>query len=754
MPHSIANAPGEDSMAEQPPPALTAQQAREWDDFQQRFFQDYREGLKREDAAAELDYQSRKAGLTVQLAQCQRERAATEKKLRAADDRIILLQEGLRELDNEFRVNAVHMGVSRKKATFDLEEHFRKSRRSGPLNTGLIRQLRRVGPSMMAFPPKDGQPDADGQENGAESSAATPDVSVDIAAMLDEPGLTGVIICRSDGTTIGEVERLTVEPRVGKNSVKLLLELPIKRTVVIREGRRFGPAEFESIHHSNDGRYSKWFSCLIQAVGDERPAPCDICSRSAGPFVSCVKVDSASPRCGNCEWSRRGCNDAEDVGAEGQFASMASSVEPDDSTAGQRPSRQAQTAKSGEAARAAKSDASGRRQTVASAPGPESTGAGSADGQPEPIEFDPEELRSPTITLRHDGNVYTHPELMAGVPLEKIDQNHPYWEPNWKEPLDLIRTTLAGHEDKYNQFLQAPKDKPHHKFFHGRQVNRGRENIQFLEEGPFHPFQIVAKRWVSPAITTYDTLHRLANTLKELAKFKITVSPADWLRQRLCEIVAEQGENFNLSATVKLLYHDPKVMALRHLSGFGNVGRPVKGMARAGASGGRKRKRKEGSSGGSPAAKRTADVSAERETKAYDEDLEYDGYTDTEATCGVSLGDDDFHLQSLRTARFTTSEEITQYWHLAPHAVLDLQLLQSVEPPEWTVASVVDGAPAEDFSVAVEDIVEAGYNPESTFVRVELRSGEVVMGSFWRERTKRRLLALLRRRGKVVRQVS
>lgn len=759
MPHQTDASGEEDApmTAQSNQPALTAQQLLDWDEFEERFLEEYRENMKREDAAAEEEYQIRKADLTVQLAQWQREKAASEKRLRAADARIVQLQEGLRSLEDEFQVQALNKRVSRNRASFDLKERFRKSRQSGPLDMNIVRQIRRVGPSMTTFPPRDAGEDADGHQEGVASSTE----SVNDATETDGNGVgapgprsTGVTICRSDGTPIGHVDKLTVEPRVAKSSVKVLLNMPIKRNVIVREGRRFGPAEIESIHQSNDGRFSKWFSCMIQAVGTERPTPCDICSRNAGPFVSCVRVDDTSPRCGNCEWSRRGCNDADSSGTDRRSATVSDADGNDASMVSQRPSRKSQAAKAdGANSRDATlvdnvANTSGRK-SIAPAP---SESAAAADAQPsgsaETLDFDVEQLRSPTITLRHDGKVYTHPELMAGVPVEKIDKDHPYWEPNWKDPVDLIRTTLAGHEEKYNQFVQDPKDKPHHKYFHGRQVNRGRESLEFLQEGSIHPFQLVGKKWMSPAITTYDTLHRLANTLKELAKFGITVSPVDWLRQRLCEIVEAQGESFSLSNTVKDLYHDPKVQALRHASGYGNVGRPVKGTPRA--PGARRKRKRKGGEGESPA-KRVKEGPAEG---TAEDELGYDGYTDTEEECGVALGDNDFRLRALRTRRYTTAEAITQYWHLSPHAVLDLQLLQSVDPPEWTTGSAVDGQPVEEFSLAMDDVAEVTYHPESLFVKADLKNGEGVMVSFWRERTKRRFLALWKGRRDEIRKAE
>ncbi|SPO03091.1 uncharacterized protein DNG_05773 [Cephalotrichum gorgonifer] len=792
MPHRVS---GMDTPPDAPrasldrPVSLTAQQLADWDEFERKFFQDYLERHRKEDEDAKLDYETRKARITVQLMQCQRERSAYEKKLKAVEGRIATLQDGLRGLNDEYKIHCLNVRVSRNRAHFDLQERFKKSREGGPLDTSLVDQLRRVGPPMMNFPIGNDLFDAGGGLDETADSVSTPtsdgttEAGGEEVGGADESESTGVTVCRSDGTIVGTVTKLTEEPRLYKAAVDVLLRLPVRRNVVIREGRKFGQAELDNIYRSNDGRFSKWFSFMIQAVGVERPNLCDLCTKNIGPFPTCVRADGASPRCGNCEWSRRGCHDSQDKVSESQDLSEESDSEPIVAPIVPRQGR-----KSTAALAAGSAERSGPRRPLAPAPNrTETPGSGDAsegaedqrdaspEKSPDPFDFDPEELMSPTITMRQENGVYTHPELMAGVPVEKIDPNHPYWEPNWRDPADLIRETLAGHEEKYNAHVQNPKDKPaHYKYFQGRQVNRGRSSLEFLENGPFHPFQVVGKRFMQPGITTYDTLHRLAGTLEELGRFKIKISATDWLRQRLCEIMDAEGDKFSLIKAVKDLYHDPKVQALRHLSGFGSVGRPVKGNSRAPkGSGKRKRKRKEPGSGeASPFSKRVkvAPPSLDADEAApspateparsgvpspaggpdtTDEDLEYDGCTDTDSVCGETVGDGDFRIREIRTRQHTTSQDMTQYWHLFPNIGLDLLLLQSADPPQWT-----QGPPADDFAAAMDDIDEVTYHPESLKVQVLLRSGGEIMAWFYRERTKRRLLALCRAEGREVRKAA
>lgn len=210
------------------------------------------------------------------------------------------------------------------------------------------------------------------------------------------------------------------------------------------------------------------------------------------------------------------------------------------------------------------------------------TGQGDADGPPLP------EITRSVLALQHNGEVFTAPEIMAGVPVNKIDEDHPYWDPKWTPLVPKIEESLAVWEGKYEAHAQAAsrqaegeRSKKHAQFLANRQVNRGRAILEFLgvrgspeRFGEIHPYQLVAKQFINAAYINYDTIHRLVATLGELKKFNLDVTPLEWVRQRLHEIQSENPLGFQLSKIVADLYHDPKLQALRSKNGFGNIGRP------------------------------------------------------------------------------------------------------------------------------------------------------------------------------------
>ncbi|KAL8377600.1 hypothetical protein RB595_008338, partial [Gaeumannomyces hyphopodioides] len=210
------------------------------------------------------------------------------------------------------------------------------------------------------------------------------------------------------------------------------------------------------------------------------------------------------------------------------------------------------------------------------------TGQGDADDPGLP------EITRSILALQHNGEVYTAPELMVGVPVRKIDENDPYWDPKWMPLVPKIEESLAVWESKYEAHalaaakqVEGERSKKHAQFLANRQVNRGRAILEFLGArgsperfGEINPYQLVAKQFINAAYINYDTIHRLVATLAELKKFSLDVSPLEWVRQRLHEIQSENPLGFQLSKVVGELYHDPKLQLLRSKNGFGNIGRP------------------------------------------------------------------------------------------------------------------------------------------------------------------------------------
>jgi hypothetical protein len=169
--------------------------------------------------------------------------------------------------------------------------------------------------------------------------------------------------------------------------------------------------------------------------------------------------------------------------------------------------------------------------------------------------------------------------MYYGVPLEKIDESHPYWDAEWLPLEGIIGPQLDGWHEKLSELRQNKEAVRHTVFLANRQVNRGQTVMDFLNnpERDFHPYQYVGKELMGKIYKTfvnYDTMFRLVNVHEELKKFELDVTPLEWLRQRMYEVSLAHGDKFSLSKYTHDLYHDAKLKQLREKHGFGNIGRP------------------------------------------------------------------------------------------------------------------------------------------------------------------------------------
>lgn len=416
--------------------------------------------------------------------------------------------------------------------------------------------------------------------------------------------------------------------------------------------------------------------------------------------------------------------------------------------------------------------------------------------------MDEQEITRECLVLKDNGSVLTHPPMFAGVPLEKINQNHPFWNPEW-EPLE--RTVQAA-LDKWKERLENLRRKPdavrHTMFLANRQVNRGQAVLDFLRDGCFHPLQFASRETMDKFYKTfvnYDTVFRLVNIHEELRKFDLGVAPLEWLRQRLYEIAMAQGDKFSLSKTTHDLYHDIKLKVLREKHGFGNIGRPSgykladKGSARGTP---KLKPKKEGPArspderGGTrrrsrrsisqveaedeprrPAvlprneflepitprqqkrqrldavvqAKPDADPAAQEPVAILD-DLEYEGYSSRDSFSNGRIMALDFRVYQMKTRSFTTGPDVTQYWTWKPEEnKLEHRVLRDLPPNiSWGYYREPD-----KFNCGVEEIKEiryASHGQKILVARTDESRGDILI-RFKRKRTKSRFLVFAQKKG-------
>ncbi|KAK3681103.1 hypothetical protein B0T22DRAFT_388587 [Podospora appendiculata] len=681
------------------------------------------------------------------------------------------------------------------------------------------------------------------------------DQQADNSAVSSEDPVVGVEVYDGSGELLGKLRRLTTRDN---HWVSNMMRLPVKRPVHIRPGRRFTHEHLESIYEPSDAKGAKWLSLYIQATGEIQAQPCQTCTKNTGVYSHCIILGGEEfPRCGNCEWNRQGCHGASLQARPKSRHSAANSVDkaglPAEKLApvqqtiatsgGFTPVNNAlfsqKTSADGNSGYQTDKDMSLRQKTssrkslpnkrkpattaaessvavaaVATTTSTPMTGSPAADSEQGHGEHaDLPEINKETLILRDDGVVFTDPPCMRGVPLVKISPSHPYWEEDWVAIEEVVEPHLKRWSDKYEHYKVVGGTQSS-KFLANRQVNRGKAILRFLQEGELHPYQILGKPYVNKQLTNYDTLFRMVQVLEELQKFAIDITPSQWLRQRLCEVCVEMGDNFNLAKTIHDLYHDPKVVSIRAKSGFGNIGRPSgyrmerekAAAAAAGTDGATpkrgprqqqqqqqhqqqpasphprasyQRKTRGASADGAaahipdhpPAAaaasKAAQNVSPSKQKEAKKqrltistaaEDLEYSGYTSADSYSSDHVMPVDWRVYQVKTSLISTNTLVTQYWHWVDRAetgsseenMFEHQVLKDVLPNRVTWGVYKDPI---DFHLRLAELTEITYAAESLKVVIGTKRVEGVewrgdvLAHFKRERTKRRFLTFMRKKG-------
>ncbi|KAI1409510.1 hypothetical protein F5Y13DRAFT_91399 [Hypoxylon sp. FL1857] len=404
---------------------------------------------------------------------------------------------------------------------------------------------------------------------------------------------------------------------------------------------------------------------------------------------------------------------------------------------------------------------------------------------------DIEEITRDKLVMKDDGKMITEPAMFAGIPLERIEKDHPYWDPEWEPLEDVIQPQLDKWKDKLEQLRRNPEAVRHTVFLANRQVNRGQAVIDFLRSEKWHPYQFVGKEMMNQFYKTfinYDTMFRLVNVHEELKKFDLDVTPVEWLRQRMYDLSEARGDKFSLSRTTHDLYHDASLKLLREKHGFGNIGRPSgyklneKNPEKAAAkkikqeskgTGRRKARRSIGQvdpedtpsledmqRGGSvqpggeylePVTPRLQkrqriEPAPPKEEPQEDDDLDYSGWTSTDSFSAGRIMHLDWRVYQIKTRDLTTSTEVTQYWTWKPEKnSFEHQVLRDVHPKvTWGFYQ----KPI-NFDLSIEEMKEIQYASDSQKISVivadENRGN--VLAYFKRERTKKRFLTFTKKKG-------
>ncbi|KAF5985953.1 hypothetical protein FBULB1_2685 [Fusarium bulbicola] len=369
----------------------------------------------------------------------------------------------------------------------------------------------------------------------------------------------------------------------------------------------------------------------------------------------------------------------------------------------------------------------------------------------------PEEITLETMVLKHDGNVYTYPECVAGVPLAKINEEHPYWEPDWPNAEKLVELQLNRYRKKRQDLIK--EDPQHPRLLSVKNhINRAKKTLKFLKKCPISPCQLLGKRYIKRGIKAFDALFRLSETISELEKFNLDVSPVDWLRQRLHELILSQGAEFKLTKALQSFHNDSKIINLRLKNGLDERGRRSIALSHVSPSNTPKPPQKRKSMHSVPTtpheysfihyfpppsqapqiypAPAPAPVPAPGPQPAFSthlnkkpkymppthgspvhDEFHFDAWSDTDSCSGGSITKYDWRLGVVKTRLYTSHINVTQYWTwVGQIQCFQHQILKDVKPAKWGLFR--DDI---DFHVNVAEIEEMEWSFEALRVHIIMK---------------------------------
>ncbi|KAH7140892.1 hypothetical protein EDB81DRAFT_67011 [Dactylonectria macrodidyma] len=147
-------------------------------------------------------------------------------------------------------------------------------------------------------------------------------------------------------------------------------------------------------------------------------------------------------------------------------------------------------------------------------------------------------------SFSQDGTTYKTPLALASVPVAKIDEAGPYWEPSWQS-LDRFLEREATEEslksefqERRNRFPDDPSVKTRYKL-HQDNVSKHRKIREVFGPGsPYHPNQLVSKHHLPPTgLCHKEMMYKLACKVSDLRvlheRGELAMDPWDFLRWRI-----------------------------------------------------------------------------------------------------------------------------------------------------------------------------------------------------------------------------
>jgi hypothetical protein len=160
---------------------------------------------------------------------------------------------------------------------------------------------------------------------------------------------------------------------------------------------------------------------------------------------------------------------------------------------------------------------------------------------------------------KHMNGYYSYPECVKGVPVDKIDKSHDYWERTWPDLVAVVEEEREIAKKRHHEAIEdaSRKERCISKTPYLTRVGNCDKILKFLNSGYAHPYQLLSKEysWTKRTYTppSVDTLYYLVEMIQELEESGLD-DPIDIIRKELHELFSANATHPTLSQAIKRIF--------------------------------------------------------------------------------------------------------------------------------------------------------------------------------------------------------
>ncbi|KAJ4182444.1 hypothetical protein NW759_017130 [Fusarium solani] len=163
---------------------------------------------------------------------------------------------------------------------------------------------------------------------------------------------------------------------------------------------------------------------------------------------------------------------------------------------------------------------------------------------------------------KHMDGYYSYPECVKGVPVDKIDKSHDYWERSWPDLVAVVEEEREIANKRHHEAIEdaSRRRRRTSKTWFLTRVGKCDKILKFLDSVYAHPYQLLSKEYTWTKRTyippSVDTLYYLVKMIQELEESGLD-DPIDIIRKELHGLFSANAIHLTLSQAIHRIFQSP-----------------------------------------------------------------------------------------------------------------------------------------------------------------------------------------------------